>query len=108
MIRHMILFKINQAIPLASVENALKDFIEVKKQLPGILEIIAGECQFHDDKSSYFFNDSVSHCISIDFQDKTAYDRFLQDPITHPAKNGLVNIVEGGYEGLIGFDFLIR
>lgn len=106
MIRHTILFKIKQSTSIESVENALKDFIELKNQLPGILEIIAGECQFHDDKSTHFFNDSVSHGISIDFQDKVAYERFFKDPITHPAKNGIVNIVEGGYEGLVGFDFL--
>ena len=75
--------------------------------MPGILSIVAGECHFHDDKSTDFFSKGVSHAISIDFQDQASLDKFFNDHITHPAKNAIVNISEGGYQGIVGFDLLL-
>lgn len=42
----------------------------------------------------------------MDFKDQAAYDAFLNDPVTHPAKDNIVSIVEGGYDGIVGFDFI--
>jgi hypothetical protein len=108
MIRHTILFKVKSNVSTQMVENALTDMEALKHTLPGILTIITGKCRYHDDlhdqKSTNFFVDSVSHAISIDFADQDALNQFFKDPITHPAKEGIVNIAEGGYEGLVGFD----
>jgi hypothetical protein len=48
--------------------------------------------------------DIFTHAFSIDFKSRDALNLFLSDPITHPAKDDIVNIAEGGYEELVGFD----
>ena len=47
-----------------------------------------------------------THGFSIDFKDQNDYDAFLNDPLTHPAKDGIVSIAEDGYNGIVGFDFI--
>lgn len=37
---------------------------------------------------------ALAHVISIGFQDQAVLDRFYNDPVTHPAKDGIVNISE--------------
>ena len=106
MIRHTILFKIKNNVSPQVALDAIQNICELKNKLPGIISIIGGECTFHTEISAAFFKDVISHSISIDFQDKAAYDAFINYPITHPAKNYLVSIVERGYEGIIGLDFI--
>lgn len=105
MIRHTILFKLKPSVTAEQLDSAINGICDLKNKLDGILSIIAGECYFHDEKSTEFFSDAVSHGISIDFVDRAALDRFFKDPITHSAKNAIVNISEGGYQGIVGFDF---
>lgn len=102
MIRHMILFKVKPNT--LAVDTAIANFLALKKQLPGIISIIGGECQFHENKIKEKANKTFTHAISIDFKDEDALDRFFNDPITHPAKDSIVNIVDGGYDGIIGFE----
>jgi uncharacterized protein (DUF1330 family) len=104
MIRHIILFKVNPDVSEHLTESAIKNMCALKDKLPGILEIVGGQCQFHNEKSTHFFSGAVSHSIIIDFEDKNALNTFFNDPITHPAKNDIVNIAEGEYAGIVGFD----
>lgn len=106
MIRHTILFKLRSHVTLDELDSAINGICELKNKLEGMLSIVAGECYFQDDKSTSFFSEAVSHGISIDFVDQTALERFFKDPITHPAKDAIVKIAEGGYDGIIGFDFV--
>lgn len=102
MIRHIILFKVKPSA--SAVNKAIADFLTLKDMLPGILSIIGSECHFHEDAIKEKAHQFFTHAISIDFKDENALDRFFHDPITHPAKDGIVNIVEDGYEGIIGFE----
>ena len=36
----------------------------------------------------------------------SAVSDFIADPVTHLAKDAIVSNAEGGYEGIVGFDFL--
>ncbi|HEV2613589.1 MAG TPA: Dabb family protein [Gammaproteobacteria bacterium] len=100
MIRHTILFKTKAGLSEQVIEAACADFLSLKKKLPGIVTMVGGRCALHEGKGSNVF----SHAFSIDFLDKKAMNLFLTDPVTHPAKDGIVNIAEGGYAGLMGFD----
>lgn len=106
MIRHTILFKLKPNVTVETIDHAINSMCNLKNKLPGILRVIAGECYFHDDKSTAFFSEGISHGISIDFDDQSALDQFFKDPITHPAKNEIISIADGGYEGIVGFDFI--
>jgi hypothetical protein len=104
MIRHTILFKVKSTVSNDEIHHALAAMKSLGNSLTGIFAIYSGECHFHDVKSRIFFSHAISHAISIDFIDKNALDNFFNNPVTHPAKNEIVKIAEGGYEGLIGFD----
>lgn len=106
MIKHTVLFKIKAATPNQTIESAVSDFLALKDKIPGLLSIAGGKCHFHAQKSLDAFARIFTHGFSIGFKDQKAYDTFLNDPLTHPAKDGIVNIAEGGYDGIVGFDFL--
>lgn len=106
MIRHTILFKLNSTATVETIDHAINSMCSLQAKLPGVLQVIAGECYFHDDKSTNFFSEGMSHSIMIDFVDQNALNNFFNDPITHPAKDAVVNITEGGYAGIVGFDFI--
>lgn len=100
MIRHTILFKTKPGISKEAAEVACANLIALKNKLPGIVTMIGGECELHEGKGGDIF----THAFSIDFKNREAVESFLSDPITHPAKEGIINIADGGYEGLVGFD----
>lgn len=106
MIRHTILFKIKPGVSSQITHNAIENICALKNKLSGIVSIMGGECTYHSEMSARFFKDVMSHSISIDFKDKAAYDAFINDPVTKPAKENLVKIVERGYDGIIGLDFI--
>ena len=73
MIRHTILFKVKQNAVQFEIDEALVAMRQLAQELPGVFAVDAGECQFHDEKSRFFFTykmlQGVSHAISIDFKD---------------------------------------
>ena len=79
---------------------ACANLIALKNKLSGIVTMIGGKCELHEGKGGDIF----THAFSIDFKDREAVNSFLNNPVTHPAKEGIINIADGGYEGLVGFD----
>ena len=105
MVRHTILIKARTDISSEMIDNVISHFCDLKNSVHGITTIVGGACNFHDEKSSNFFSGVFSHGISIDFKDQAAYDAFLSDRSTLPAKNKILDIAQGEYDGLVGFDF---
>ncbi len=72
----------------------------LKNKLPGILIMMGGKCDLHEGKG----DNIVTHAFSIDFINRDALNAFLNDPVTHPAKAVILDIAEGGYDGIWGFN----
>lgn len=108
MIRHTILFKVKQNAADFEIDETLAAMRELARVLPGVFAVDVGECQFHDEKSRFFFTykmlQGVTHAISIDFKDENALEDFFVNPVTSAAKDLVVKIAENGYKGIIGFD----
>jgi len=108
MIRHTILFKVKQNAADFEIVEALAAMRELAQVLPAVFAVDVGECQFHDEKSSFFFTykmlQGVTHAVSIDFKDECAWEDFFVNPLTQTAKDLVVKIAENGYKGIIGFD----
>lgn len=100
MIRHNVVFKIKSGISQEAVDNALRLLFGLQKKIPGFIRIAGGKCRFHEDKGAI----ENLYGFSIDFAHEEAYNQFLTDPITHPAKQAIINITINGYEGIFGFD----
>lgn len=101
MIRHNVVFKIKPEISDSQIQAAFKLLFELKKKLPGFIRMAAGKCRF---QKNYPAQVDRLYGFSIDFENENAYNTFLSDPITHPAKTALINIIVDGYEGIYGFD----
>lgn len=108
MIRHTILFKVKQNALEFEIDEALIAMRTLAQTLPGVFAVDAGECQFHDEKSRFFFTykmlQGATHAVSIDFKDEDALEDFFINPATKNAKDLVIKIAEGGYKGIIGFD----
>jgi hypothetical protein len=101
MIRHTVLFKLKPNVSKQEVEVIFTDILSLTNQLPGILSITGGTCFFFDNKNGQPF----THGFSIDFSDVTARNAFLHDEVTHPVKDRIIKVSDGGHAGIIGFDF---
>jgi formylmethanofuran:tetrahydromethanopterin formyltransferase len=104
MIRHIIVFKLSSNSTQEAINDAINGMCALENKLFGILRVIAGESYFHDEKSTRFFSEGMSHSIIIDFVNENALDNFFHDPITHSAKDAVVKIAEGGYAGIVGLN----
>lgn len=100
MIRHIVLFRVKERVSPEFIRQAFDRLFLLQNQIVGILNISGGKCHFHQGKGKGY----ITHGFSIDFVHAEAYSAFLHDPVTHPAKQGIINIAENGYEGLFGFD----
>ena len=100
MIRHNVLFKVKPTAKDEEINSAFQLLFGLKKVLPGFIRMAAGKCRFHKNPVHV----ERLYGFSIDFQYENAYNAFLNDPITHPAKDALINIIVDGYEGIYGFD----
>jgi hypothetical protein len=103
MIRHTVLFKLKSDVSKLEVERIFTDILGLTNRLVGILAITGGTCYFHDQDEGE--SQIFSHGFSIDFQDKKSRDAFVNNPITHPVKNNILKIADGGQAGIYGFDF---
>lgn len=101
MIRHTVLFKLKANVTKLEVEHIFTDILSLTSELPGILAITGGTCFFYEHKDGQPF----THGFSIDFSGPEARDSFLHDSVTHPVKDKIVNVADGGIKGVIGFDF---
>jgi hypothetical protein len=104
MIRHTILFKAKSSSSIPEIKTAINDFLELRHKLPGIISIMGGECHFQENAIKARATMVFTHAISIDFENEKSLQTFFTDSITHPAKNQIVAIVEGGYDAIIGFE----
>lgn len=101
MIRHNVLFKIISTVKDTEIDATLKLLFDLKNVLPGLIRIAAGKCRFHE---KFPAQSDRLYGFSIDFEDENAYSNFLNNPVTHPAKEALLKIIVDGYAGLYGFD----
>jgi hypothetical protein len=102
LINHNVMFKVKDSVSQQAIDNAFNHLVALKNKLPGIVNIIYGECNFHETKGA----NSFSHCFSISFENEEAYNTFLTDPVTHSAKTCIVNIAFNEFEGIFGFDLV--
>lgn len=107
MLRHTILFKVQPHISEPAINTALANFLQLKDKLPGLVAIAGGQCSFQQPEIAKKANNFFTHTFSMDFTDEDTLNTFFNDPITHPAKDGIVKITAGGYDGIIGFDLKV-
>lgn len=108
MIRHNIIFKAKPDASDEQVTEAIDGLCMHDRDLRNVFSIMGGKCHMHDEKSTNFFMHDIAHgathCISIDFINRQALEDFFNNPALLAAKEGIVAVAEGGYEGIVAFD----
>lgn len=99
MIRHNVFFKIHNTTAQDFIDSAFHLLFGLKEKIPGFLRIAGGKCSFYENRGP-----DQLYGFSIDFANEDAYNAFLTDPITNPAKSAIINIAVNGYNGIYGFD----
>ncbi|WP_109832690.1 Dabb family protein [Reichenbachiella versicolor] len=81
-LRHVVAFTFKQEITPERQEQAIKDFMALKDQVPGIISFEGGK-----DVSVEGFTKDLTHCFTVTFKDKESRDNY----IPHPAHLALVD-----------------
>ncbi len=81
-LRHVVAFTFKDSITIERQEQAVKDFMDLKNQIPGIISFEGGK-----DVSVEGFTKGLTHCFVVTFESKEARNEY----IPHPAHLVLVD-----------------
>ena len=80
-LRHVVTFQFKEEVTAARRDQAIKDFVALKNEIPGILRFEGGQ-----DISVEGLSKGFTHCFIITFENEAARDAY----IPHPAHKKLV------------------
>jgi hypothetical protein len=95
-IRHVVLFRFNEACTPAQVDEVLSAFAKLPEQIPDVQSYEAGP-----NVSPEGLDQGYTHCFLISFADTTARDRYL----VHPAHLAFVELVKPRLAQALVVDF---
>jgi stress responsive alpha/beta barrel protein len=100
MITHMVLLKIKPSVPAQKVERVLADIGALRKVIPGIRSYSAGAYT-----SPEGMNKGYTHGFCMVFDDAARRDAYLPHPAHEVVKKKVLELLEGGLDGVVAFDF---
>lgn len=100
MITHLVLFKLRRNVQQSQVERVLAEIAGLRKKIPGLISFSGGPYS-----SPEGLNRGYTHGFAMTFQDARARDAYFPHPEHEKVKGGFLEIVEGGLDGLVAFDF---
>ena len=100
MVHHIVLLKIKRAVAKDALERVMTSIGDLKKSIPGITGYTWGPY-----KSPEGFNRGYTHGFVMTFTDAKSRDVYLTHPEHEKVKASGVEIIEGGVDGILAFDF---
>ena len=102
MIRHIVLIKFRPDLDDAAIRHALDSVLALKERIGGIRAITAGA-----NSSPEHMEKGFRHGFVVDFADAAARDAYLPHPAHAEVGKNLVEVAQGGAEGILVFDYEI-
>lgn len=99
-IKHVVFMKIKPEVPPALLAKAMDDLARIKQKLPGFLDFSWGP-----DASADGLARGFTHGFAITFADAKARDAYLPHPDHEAVKLQLIEMLDGGIEGVIVLDW---
>jgi hypothetical protein len=99
-ITHMVLLRIREEIPECATERVFKEIESLQTRIGGILSYAWGRYS-----SPEGLGRGYTHAFCMTFTDAEARDAYLPHPEHEKVKDSVLAIVEGGFEGVLAFDF---
>lgn len=100
MITHMVLLRVREDVPRATVERVLGEIGALKARIPGILGYASGPYS-----SPEGLHRGYTHGFCMTFRDAAARDAYLPHPEHERVKESVLSILDGGVDGVLAFDF---
>ncbi len=100
MITHMVLLKVRRDAHRPDVAQVFADIGELQRKIPGITSYTWGVYT-----SKEGLNRGYTHGFCMTFLDAPARDAYLTHPEHEKVKGKVVEILEGGIEGALAFDY---
>jgi Stress responsive A/B Barrel Domain len=99
-ITHIVLMRVREDVPACMIERVFREIGALQSKIAGILSYAWGPSL-----PSEGFERGYTHGFYMTFVDVEARDAYLPHPEHRKAARSLLPIVEGGWEGLLSFDF---
>ncbi len=100
MITHTVLFKTSPDVPPEYVEDVFTDLRNLTKKAPGILSFSGGAYS-----SDECLNRGFTHGFTMTFPSHEARSESLPLPEYRRVRGRIVEIVDGGLDGVLAFDY---
>jgi hypothetical protein len=100
MITHMVLLKIRKDVPHTQVERVFAALAGLKGRIPGLLSFSGGPYTSPEGLQRGF-----THGFCMTFDRAASRDAYLTHPEHENVKLLVLEVLEGGLEGVIAFDY---
>jgi hypothetical protein len=100
MMTHVVLLKVRPDVEAQQVEAVFAALGALKNKIPGILTFAGGPYS-----SPEGLNRGFTHGFVMKFSDAAARDVYLDHPEHEKVKGQVLEVLEGGLDGVTAFDF---
>lgn len=100
MVTHMVILRIRKDVPKAKIDAAFEAVGGMKKFIPGILSYAWGPYS-----SPEGLNKGFTHGFCMTFKTAADRDAYLPHPEHDKVKAKVLEILDGGIDGVVAFDF---
>lgn len=100
MLRHIVLLKFRPDITPTAIDTVFNEIVALREKIDGIIAITLGS-----NISPEGLEKGFHHGFVVDFIDEAARDVYLPHPDHVVAGGKLVELAEGGIDGILVFDY---
>lgn len=100
MITHVVLLRVKQSVPQTEIKRVFDALAALKARIPGIVSYSAGRYSSHEG-----LNRGYTHGFVMTFATAAARDAYLPHPAHEQVKGMVLEILEGGLDGVVAFDY---
>ena len=101
MITHVVLLKIAKNVSDEDVDRVFEELSSLRSKIPGIVSYSGGT--YASDEG---LNRGYTHAFTFVFTDDKARNEYLPHPEHMRVKGHLIEVVEGGLDGICAFDYV--
>jgi len=103
MIYHMVLFKVRPDVERATIDAVFRELAALEGRIPGLLSFAGGPYS-----SAEGLNRGYDWGFCMTFDSARSRDAYLPHPAHEVVKGHVLEILDGGLDGVVAFDFDVR
>ncbi|MFN0008684.1 MAG: Dabb family protein [Planctomycetota bacterium] len=100
MITHVVLLRLRKTVPKAEIDRVFDRLAALKQRIPGLITFSGGAYS-----SPEGLHQGYTHGFVMTFADAAARDAYLPHPEHEKVKKLVLDVLDGGLDGVVAFDF---